>query len=469
MPSSSSKIKRRNYTSIAGQDDDGADCGDFQDEPMTATASALSSEATKPLVDGSKPKSDDGDLEDIDVESEQVSENLPMSLTILDSAQKKFPIPCDKHWTVGKFKRRSAQIHKVAPAQQRLIFRGKMLTNDEQTLEENKLDTNDLIVHLFPKPRVVVTAKKDNETNDGSFHRNRPAGSDEDGDTGIVDEDFHGAHIPSIVIDQDEQDRRGQILVLGSVEIAESQNNVKMLSLLLVMICAMRLLSLFSIAMGAVDETNSNYHGGPGGGAHNHTGDDDTMVFESEYEVRSWQTQDYFDLLVSGIGFYVGTLGMKATQENTFRLASAYAIGTVVAGIGWNLWNVYEYFRFFEEQTERQNHGNDSNSSDPNSGSDYPDSNTPDYNNNDEIPLTRDDFVTVAFFTILMPLFVWFLCCIRAFEFRRLIQEAEEEAAERIRNEYVVNEGSTDDEGTSTEANNNNANANANATTTEIV
>merc|ERR1711935_454795 len=102
------------------------------------------------------------------------------------------------------------------------------------------------------------------------------------------------------------------------------------------------------------------------------------------------------------------------------------------------------------------NHANDSNSSDPNSASDYPDSKKPNYNNDDEIPLTRDDFVTVAFFTILMPLFVWFLCCIRAFEFRRLIQEAEEEASERIRNEYVVNEGSTDGEGTSTEANNNN-------------
>lgn len=38
-----------------------------------------------------------------------------------------------------------------------------------------------------------------------------------------------------------------------------------------------------------------------------------------------------------------------------------------------------------------------------------------------------------------MPLCVWFLCCIRAFEFRRLISEAEEEAAERIRNEYADN------------------------------
>jgi len=66
----------------------------------------------------------------------------------------------------------------------------------------------------------------------------------------------------------------------------------------------------------------------------------------------------------------------------------------------------------------------------------HPPNNYPD--NEEELPpLTRDDFVTVAFFTILMPLCVWFLCCVRAFEFRRLISEAEDEASERIRNEYV--------------------------------
>jgi len=415
MPSASSnnnnnnrRHRRRNYTSVASQDVDEEGDDVFSDEPIVSDENA-----TRSLVD----------------EDDEEDEDLPMSLVILDSAQKKFPIPCDKRWTVGKFKKQSAKIHKVAPAQQRLIFRGKMLTKDEETLEENKLDTNDLIVHLFPKPRVVVTAPKktiDKETE--NINRN----PDDDGDSGIVDED-HGAHVPSIVIDQEEQDRRGQILVLGSVEIAESQNNVKMLSLLLVMICAMRLLALFSIAMGAVDEPAYS-----GDSIHNHTGDfphnniydsdfNDDNVVPQQYEVRGWETQDWFDLLVSGLGFYVGTLGMKATQENTSNLALQYAIGTIIAGIGWNFWNIFEYYKFYVEQMERQSGDDD----------------TPDYNNggSEEQPLTRDDFVTVAFFTIAMPLFVWFMCCVRAFEFRRLILEAEEEAAERIRNEYTETNG----------------------------
>ena len=239
MPSNSSnnnrRHRRRNYTSVANEDEDVF--VDEGDDNFDETA-----------------KTEDDDSHDLEEE-----EDLPMSLTILDSAQKKFPIPCDKNWTVGKFKRRSAEIHKVAPAQQRLIFRGKMLTKDDETLAENKLDTDDLIVHLFPKPRVVVTANKKDE-----LSKNHPVGADDDGDTGIVD-DSNGAHIPSIVIDQEEQERRGQILVLGSVEIAESQNNVKMLSLLLVMICAMRLLALFSIAMGHVQEPSTSYSNSYGG------------------------------------------------------------------------------------------------------------------------------------------------------------------------------------------------------------
>merc|ERR1711865_539516 len=47
--------------------------------------------------------------------------------------------------------------------------------------------------------------------------------------------------------------------------------------------------------------------------------------------------------------------------------------------------------------------------------------------------------------TILMPMMVWFLCCIRAFEFRRLIREAEEEATERIQNVYHNSNTTADD------------------------
>ncbi|KAG7337401.1 ubiquitin family protein [Nitzschia inconspicua] len=369
---------------------------------------------------------DDDDDDTTNNDEDLQAANTNMTVIILDSAQKKFPIPCHSQWTVGKFKKVSSKIHRVAPSQQRLIFRGKMLTNDSQTLDDAKIDTDNVIIHLFPKPRVVVTSNDGNTSSDTSAMEPSATSSNASGTVG-------GAHIPSIVIDQDEQERRGQILVLGSVEIAESQNNVKMLSLLLLVICSMRLLALFSIAMGVAEEpasggndhsNNSTHHnpadgGGGGGGSHNNIPPNEPAM-----ETREWQASDFFDLAVSAIGFYVATLGMKATQENTLRLANAYMVGTIIAGIGWNAWNVFMYIVFYQQETA------------PSDDDDLP-------------PLTRDDFITVAFFTVAMPLFVWGVCCARAWEFRRLIEEAEEEAAERIRSQLAMSAEDEAEEGES--------------------
>jgi Ubiquitin family len=252
---------------------------------------------------------DDDDDDDENCNDEAGADSI--RVVVLDSAQKRFPIEnVNPDWSVSKFKRVGARIHKVGPQQQRLIFRGKMLSDDDhvfvacdnddnkkkkrkKTLRDYGIHTeNDLIIHLFPKPRVVMTTSDSNVSGE--------AGGGGSGDGG-------GAHIPSIVIDEEEQQRRGQILVLGSVEIAESQNNVKMLSLLLFVICAMRLLALFSIAMGVVDEPQQDNNGsygddlippsdrGSGGNntnsnstGHHHHGYDPNDPSQQELEQRPW-------------------------------------------------------------------------------------------------------------------------------------------------------------------------------------
>ena len=65
----------------------------------------------------------------------------------------------------------------------------------------------------------------------------------------------------------------------------------------------------------------------------------------------------------------------------------------------------------------------------------------------DMIPLTRDDFVTVAFFTVMLPMGVWWMCCVRAWQFRVLIAEAELEAAERIQSQLHLTETGHGDDG----------------------
>ena len=133
----------------------------------------------------------------------------------------------------------------------------------------------------------------------------------------------------------------------------------------------MRLLALLSIAMGVAEEPAHDSHGG--NATHAPTSHDNNSPYNTDpnMEPRDWRTSDWADLAVSGIGFYVATLGMKATQENTWRLANAYMIGTVIAGIGWNAWNVFMYIVFYDQETA------------PSDDDDLP-------------PLTRDDFITVT-------------------------------------------------------------------------
>jgi hypothetical protein len=349
-----------------------------------------------------------------------------VTVVILDSAQKKFPIAANPNWTIERFKRVGTNIHKIPPPSQRLIFRGKML-EDSKTLKECGIDQENVIVHLFPKPRVVVTSSNSYLTDNSS------GGEVDDSAAG-------GAHVPQIILDAEEQERRGQILVLGSPEIQEAQNNVKLLSLLLLVVCSMRLLALFSIAMGVAEEpvyeddmfpssndtgTDTNHHHTNGSGGSGSGGGGSGEYNPDDYQPLAWETQDYFDLAVSAIGFYVATLGMKATTENTLRLANAYLVGVVIAGIGWNAWNVLMYALFVQEEEKP--------------------SSIKDNDDDDMIPLTSEDFVTVAFFTIMLPMCIWFLCCTRAYQFRMLIEEAEQEAAERIQSQLTLSEGGNGD------------------------
>jgi hypothetical protein len=344
-----------------------------------------------------------------------------INVVVLDSAQNRFSVKANPEWTILSFKKVGVKTHKVPPPSQRLIFRGKML-DDSKTLKEVGIEKDDIIVHLFPKPRVVMT-NSSNVSNESSND------TDDGGGGG-------GAHVPQILLDQEEQERRGQILVLGSVEIAEAQNNVKLLSLLLLVVCAMRLLALFSIAMGVAEEPIYDDDLSPSSSSshHNNHTTEHTDLNGQDYQVRAWENQDYFDFLVSGIGFYVATLGMKATTENTLRLANAYCIGTVIAGILWNCWNMFMYTMFVQEETSSSSQDNGVNVDD------------------DRIPLTQDDFVTVAFFSVGLPLMVWGLCCTRAWQFRQLIEEAEQEAAERIRSQLTLTEGDNDDDNTNANA-----------------
>jgi hypothetical protein len=87
-------------------------------------------------------------------------------------------------------------------------------------------------------------------------------------------------------------------------------------------------------------------------------------------------------------------------------------IGTIVVGIAWNVFYYYLNVQAFGKQ--RQEGDDDLLPEDPPSD---------------------ESLYLQAFFAILLPAMLWLMCCVRAWQFHGLLQEAEEEAEARIRNE----------------------------------
>lgn len=345
-------------------------------------------------------------------------------VTLMDGAQKKFNIACDAQWKVSEFKEVSANVTKVPPRSQRLIHMGKLL-QDTATLGECGINENGKIIHLFPKPNVVIN---NNNTNiniceEGQTTTNT-GDSNETSPTTAAAAAATGAHIPQIILDSEEASRRSQILILSSQEIFEAQHRVKLFSFLLMIISSMELLTLMTLYVGVPQ--GGEYPGyGSGAGA----GGSDSMPppgnptdtppsssygNNSHMEMRTWQNSDYVDTLISAFGFYVSLLGIQATTENTNLLAKKYLSCLVLAAIGSNCY--YYYLNFIAQEKHAQ-----------------------DLNQ----PIDKYQLYTTSFVGTLLPLTVWLLCIIRAYQFQALIREAEIEAEERTRASFQGEEGTS--------------------------
>lgn len=316
-------------------------------------------------------------------------------VTLLDGATKKFIIKCDPAWTVTEFKQASQLVTKVPPNSQRLIHMGKLL-QDDSTLDECGVDASEKIVHLFPKPNVVINNNNDGNDDDDNYQSSADN----------VDNSEEGAHVPQIVLDAEEASRRSQVLILSSNEIFEAQHRVKIFSFLLMIISSMELLTLMTLFVGVQSEENPYGYGG--GGEVPPGNPTDTPPSSSSQnnnmQIRTWQNSDYADAVISAFGFYVALLGIKATTENTLKLAKQYFACIIVAAIASNCY--YYYLNVQQEERFAQQNNK---------------------------PIDQNQLYSDAFAGILLPLTVWVLCVIRAYQFQSLIREAEQEAEERTR------------------------------------
>ena len=444
------RSSRRNYNRIVGSgssngggqedaDDDDADPGlvggVLPVTPLNAVINAALNEHQEEGVGTSSPSSSSSRPLGANVISNDVI-NTPhrptspstlaitneINIVVMDAAQHKFNIVCDASWTVMQFKQANSTVTRVPPQSQRLIHMGKLLT-DNATLVDCGIRNNGQIVHLFPKPIVVIN---DTHGVGTTTSGGRSSGGDQE-NVDIEDQAGEsaaggGAHIPQIIIDADEASRRSQILILSSQEIFEAQHRVKIFSFLLMIISSMELLTLMTLFVGMnVDESSqegpySSGTGGGSGGNMNHeippgNPTDIPPTLPNSYTdnmnnnmIRTWQDSDYFDTLISAFGLYVSLLGIKATTENTLQLARQYLACLTLAGVGSNCY--YYYLNVNAQQKQAEARGEDGDI---------------------DISVVH----TTAFVGILLPLTIWILCIVRAYQFHMLIREAEVEAQQR--------------------------------------
>jgi len=344
-----------------------------------------------------------------------------ITLTILDFCHTKFKVSTNPSWTVLQLKQQGLAVHKVPVAQQRLIYRGKLL-NDASTLKDSGIHEDDVIVHLFPKPRVVISNSNNANTNGDA------TASDDSGAVATANDDNNGARVPTIVLDAAEAERRSSILVLGSPDYLEAQNSVKLFSFMLLMISSIELLNLLAIALGVPqsnDANTTNLSGIPmnteddifepfdpqsSNNASQPADDSGTIDPNAPIQYEQWGWPNSVDLVISVVGFYVALIGIKASNENTMRLAKQYLWGTAAVGVAWWLFNYYMTIEIDETiEEEREQRDDDS----------FP-------------PMSNKDIYNQALSVMVLPGLLWIMCCFRAFQFHFLLREAEEEAEARI-------------------------------------
>lgn len=341
-----------------------------------------------------------------------------INVTILDPAQKKFSLSASTKWTTLTLKQEGTKIHCVQPNQQRLICMGKLL-QDGMTLEEQGVNKDGVVVHLFPKPNVYVSDSNSLGSGNNNGNGNVNSGVEmsnvrEEGGGG-------GAHIPQIILNSEEVSRRSQIVILSSQEAYEAMHRVRLLSFLLLAYCTLQILRDVTIYM-APPGAYQNY---------NNDGDDNMYVIppgdptdttsnsmgSDEDQLPEWQNRYYAEFTISVLGVYVALLGMKATTDQVGSIAKRFLILLGILGVCWTGYVFYCHVIFNFALEKALSEGGDEDGSSGGRGS--------------SDGLDRRTALKVSLLETILPLFIWVMFYVRALQFYLLVREAEEEAAER--------------------------------------
>lgn len=319
-----------------------------------------------------------------------------LHLVLLDFLHTRFELDVPVSSTVLQLKELGVSSHKVPVSQQRLIYQGRLL-EDDMPLNELSLNDNS-IIHLFPRPRVVIESDNNNNT----------SAADEEG----TNNNNETGNVPIIRMDASEAERRSEILVLGHSDYVESVNNVKLFSFMLLIISIIELMNVISIYQNP-NETSSTQDETDDFFPHtNHTNVPSDPQVQAESVFTTWTNLSWLDLCVAIAGVYVSCLGLRAANENRVNTARRYCMGLVFVSIGWLLYNFLITYRV-DEVLANEN--------------------------------TSDDALSEALQVMVLPAVVWGMCLFRAWQFQQLLVQAEEDANERLQPDVEAPEVSGSD------------------------
>lgn len=317
------------------------------------------------------------------------SDSNYISVTILDSAQNKFDISIPANATVLQLKTLGHDVHSIPPEKQRLISMGQLLRDEKLITDHNIVHGS--IVHLFPKPNVIITDSSNTSENN--------AESSSHGHSQDAENTNTGAHVPQIVMDSNEVNRQSSILILSTHEAYETMHRIRLLSFLLLMYSSIQMLRDVSIYLAPPTDNDENVIIPPGDPT------DTSIPGQNQYEEQlpEWQNKDFFEMAICALGMYVALLGIKSTSEHIgMAIARRFVVLLGVLGVSWNL---YLYISYVDELKARE------------TSEDYKDGKV----------------FSDAFFATALPLLLWLMFFLRAIQFYMLVKEAENDAEERTR------------------------------------
>jgi len=393
----SRRSARRNYDRASTCDDD----PDTNDEGRSSASTSL------------RLQTNADSAEDVDT----------IQIQILDSAQNKFTIPsvAPSTWTVQQLKDIGCDKHGVPPLQQRLIYMGKLLNEDTAFLSHYGIEKDLSIIHLFPKPNVVIDRSGGRENTSLCSANNSNDNNANAHET---------AHIPQIILDASEAERHSSVIILSSHEAFEILHRVRLCAFCLLVYSSMELLQDLTLWMGKSFRDNDGLKDCD----YDALADDNCMEYKPDEPTDTtapspygddgygvWESWNYIDVLISLYAFYVAMLGIKVTTEHERKTARLFWILLLVLAVTWNGFYYWNLVREIKEERNKAKGGGFDND---------------DQNGQDSIDPTLGDMspYNLALWYMSFLFLLWFVFLFWARQFKNLMEEAGAEADDRTRN-----------------------------------